>query len=334
MRFVRFVLLAFPVLAVAQQVGSVSSQAGSTQQPSTPPAPPTRPEDLCAIEGQAVNALTGEPLKKVQITLGGRITPDGRPSATPGAVTDAGGRFVIESIDPGRYNISAERNGFVRFQYGARGPGRPGTPLTLSPGQRMRDLVLRLTPQAVITGKIVDEDGEPVENAQVRAMRYAFVRGKKQMTTPGSGSTDDLGEYRVFGLDPGKYYVSATYHPHNDMGVTENQKPAADANEGYAPTYYPSTNDPTAASVIQVSAGAVLGSVDITLRKTRTVWIRGHVVYLTGDSLPQFVMVHLVPKRRRIFRHYLQGHRAAQGRCLRDKRRDAGILLPDGPVVG
>ena len=292
MRFIPFALLAFPVLAVAQQVGSVSSQAGSTQ-PNTPPTPPTRPEDLCAIEGQAVNALTGEPLKKVQVTMNNL---GGRSNTTPGAVTDAGGRFVIESIDPGRYNVSAERNGFVRFQYGARGPGRPGAPLTLSAGQHMRDLVFRLTPQGVITGKIVDEDGEPVENAQVRAMRYAFVRGKRQMTTPGSASTDDLGEYRVFGLEPGKYYLNATYHPRNDMGVTQDQKPAAETSEGYAPTYYPGTNDPTAASVIQISAGAVLGSVDITLRKTRTVRIRGHVVYPAGDSLPQFVMVQLMPK--------------------------------------
>jgi len=133
------------VLAVAQQAGTVSSQAGSTQQPNAPPAQPTRPEDLCAIEGQAVNALTGEPLKKAQITMNNL---GGRTNTTPGAVTDAGGRFVIEKIDPGRYNISADRNGFVRFQYGARGPGRPGTPLTLSPGQHTRDLVFRLVPQS------------------------------------------------------------------------------------------------------------------------------------------------------------------------------------------
>ena len=293
MRLIPFALLAFPLLAVAQQLGSVSSQAGSTQQPNGPPAQPTRPEDLCAIEGQAVNALTGEPLKKAQITMNNL---GGRTNTTPGAVTDAGGRFVIESIDPGRYNISVERNGFVRFQYGAHGPGRPGAPLTLSPGQHMRDLVFRLTPQGVITGKIVDEDGEPVEGALIRAMRYAFVRGKRQMTTPGSASTDDLGEYRVFGLEPGKYYLSATYHPRNNMTVTQEQKPAADTSEGYAPTYYPGTNDPTAATMIQVAAGAVLGGVDITLRRTRTVRVRGHVVYPAGEALPQFVSVYLAPK--------------------------------------
>jgi protocatechuate 3,4-dioxygenase beta subunit len=292
MRFVWFVLLSLPVLAAAQQVGTVSSQPGQSQQ-SNPSVQPTRPEDLCTIEGQAVNALTGEPLKKAQIAMNNL---GGHTNATPGAITDATGRFVIENIDPGGYNVSADRNGFVRFQYGARGTGRPGTPLTLSPGQRTRDLVFRLVPQGVVTGKIVDEDGEPVESAQIRALRYAFVRGKRQMTSPGFASTDDQGEYRVFGLEPGKYYLSATYHPHNGMGIAQDQKPAAEANEGYAPTYYPGTNDPTAANAFQVSAGAVLSGVDITLRKTRTVQIRGHVVNPMGEGLPQFVIVKLMPK--------------------------------------
>lgn len=293
MRFIRFALLAFPLLAVAQQIGSVSSQTGQSQQPYTPPAPPTRPEDLCSIEGHAVNALTGEPLKKAQITMNNL---GGRSNTTPGAVTDAGGRFVIESIDPGRYNISAERNGFVRFQYGARGPRRLGTPLTLSPGQHTRDLVLRLTPQGVITGKIVDEDGEPVESAQIRALRYGFVRGKRQMTAPGFASTDDLGEYRVFGLEPGKYYLSATYRPRNSMTVTQEQRSAADTSEGYAPTYYPGTNDPAAATMIQLAGGAVAAGVDITLRKTRTVRIRGHVVYPAGEAPPQYAILQLMSK--------------------------------------
>lgn len=293
MRFVWFALLCFPLLAAAQQPGTVSSQAGPPQQYNTPPAPPTRPEDLCLIEGQAVNGLTGEPVKKAQITMNNL---GGRANANLGAITDSTGHFVIENIDPGRYNISAERNGYVRFQYGARGPERPGAPLLLGPGQRTRDLVFRLAPQGVITGKVVDEDGEPVENAQIRAMRYAFVRGKRQMTSPGYASTDDQGEYRVFGLAPGKYYLSATYRPRNGMSVVQDRKPAAEANEGYAPTYFPGTNDPTGATAIDVAPGAVLDGVDISLRKTRTVRIRGHIVNPTGQGMPPFVSIRMVAK--------------------------------------
>lgn len=292
MCFVWFALLALPMFAAAQQSAPVSSQAGQPQQPNAPPAPPTRPEDLCSIEGQAVNAITGEPVKKAQITmnsLGGRAT------ANLGAVTDATGRFVIENIEPGRYNLSAERNGFVRLQYGARGPGRPGAPLLLNPGQRTRDLVFRLVPQAVIAGHVVDEDGEPVENVQIQAMRYSFIRGKRQLTAPEGGSTDDLGEYRVFGLAPGKYYLSATYRRWSGM-MTQDRKPAESANEGYVPTYYPGTNDPANATAIDVAAGAVLTGVDLTLRKSRTVRIRGHVVNPTGEGLPSWVMIRVLPR--------------------------------------
>jgi len=293
MRFVWFALLSVPMLAAAPQSATVSPQAGQPQQPNTPPVQPTRPEDLCVIEGQAVNALTGDPLKKAQITVN---SLGGRANANLGAVTDGTGRFVVENIEPGRYNLSAQRNGFVQFQYGARGPNRPGAPLVLNPGQRTRDLVLRMMPQGVISGHVVDEDGEPVENAQIRAMRYSFVRGKRQMVAPGYGSTDDLGEYRVFRLEPGKYYLSATYRPRNNMMMTQDRNPAESANEGYAPTYFPGTNDPTNATAIEVSGGALLGGVDLTLRKTRTVRIRGHVVNPAGEGLPPWITIQLVAK--------------------------------------
>jgi hypothetical protein len=85
-------------------------------------------EDHCAIEGQVLNGVTGEPLKKAALTLQGMGVPD----QPHGAVTDAGGQFAIKDIDPGNYLLSIERNGFVSQQYGSHAPNRPGTALTLS----------------------------------------------------------------------------------------------------------------------------------------------------------------------------------------------------------
>jgi hypothetical protein len=288
----RFVLLAAPVLLVAQQPALVRSQPG--QPPTDQQAPPSRPEDLCTVEGQVLNAISGEPVKKAQINMNGL---GGRGNAAGfGAITDASGRFVIENLDPGRYSLSAERNGFVRQEYGARGPGRPGSPLVLSAGQHTRDLVFRLLSQGVIAGKVTDEDGEPVENAQIRVMRYRFAGGQRQMVSPGYGSTDDLGEYRVFGLTPGKYYLSATYRQRNMMMEVQDRTPRGAADEGYAPTYFPGTNDPAGAGVIDVAPGAVLSGMDVTLHKTRTLRIRGRVVNPLGEGLPQFMMIRLVPR--------------------------------------
>ena len=117
----------------------------------------------------------------------------------------------MKDIDPGKYRLSVTRTGFVQGEYGARAPQRPGTTLTLASGQHLQDVNFRLTPHAVIIGRVVDEDGEPVANAQVQAMRYRFTQGKKQLQPFGFGSTNDLGEYRMFGLAPGRYYLSATY---------------------------------------------------------------------------------------------------------------------------
>ncbi len=294
MILVRFVLLAAPVWLVAGQTATVSSQTGQSAPQNAPTPQPTRPEDLCSIEGQVVNAVTGEPLKKAQIhmnSLGGRGNAAGF-----GAVSDASGRFVIENLDPGRYNLSAERNGFVRQQYGARGPDRPGSTLSLNPGQHTRDLVFHLLPQGVITGHVVDEDGEAVEYAQIRVMRYRFIGGRRQMADTGYASTDDLGEYRVFGLAPGKYYLSATYHQRNMMMDAQDRTPRGAADEGYAPTYFPGSNDPAAASVIDVSPGAMLSGLDVALHKARTLRIRGRVVNPLGEGLPPFVQIRLMPR--------------------------------------
>jgi hypothetical protein len=288
----RFVLLVAPMLLVAQQPTLVSSQPG--QSPTDQQVPPTRPEDLCTVEGQVLNAITGEPVKKAQINMNGRVAR--RTAAAFGATSDATGRFVIENVEPGQYNLSAERNGFVRQEYGARGPGRPGSPLVLSAGQHTRDLVFRLLPQGVIAGKVIDEDGEPVEYVQIRVMRYDFAGGRRQMVSPGYASTDDLGEYRVFGLAPGKYYLSATYRQRNVMMEVQDRTPLGPTDEGYVPTYFPGTNDPAAAGLIDVAPGAVLSGVDVTLHKTRTLRIRGRVVNPSGEGLPSFLMIRLVSR--------------------------------------
>src|SRR5450432_4318230 len=89
------------------------------------------------IEGQVVNAITGEPLKKASLILspmqprGGDITPSS-------AMTDATGHFTISNITPGTYRLSAERTGFVRADYGATGPMRGGTTITVSSGQEFK----------------------------------------------------------------------------------------------------------------------------------------------------------------------------------------------------
>src|SRR5262249_368718 len=150
----------------------------------------TKPEDRCAIEGQVFSVATGEPVKRATVILRRADLPPGSTGMPTSytTATDAGGSFAMKDIDPGKYRLSVNRAGFVNGEYGSRGPLRPGTTLSLAPGQRLQGVVFRLTPHAVITGRVVDEEGEAMVNVQVQVMRYRYIQGRKQLVPMGTGS--------------------------------------------------------------------------------------------------------------------------------------------------
>jgi hypothetical protein len=237
---------------------------GQQNAPQNQPAP-VKPEDLGSIEGQVFNAVTGEPLKKATVSLR-RLDSRGQPLA---ATADASGQFLIAGVEPGRYRLFADRNGFVRQEYGARGPERPGTSLTVDKGQRLTSITLRLSPQAVITGRILDEDGDPVRNVHVQAMRSGYYEGRRQLVPAGNTQTNDLGEYRLYDLPGGKYYVSAVFRSGPQVAA---------AKERYLPAYYPASTDPSTAVLLVVPGGAQLQGIDMTLRRGPSVVVRGKIV--------------------------------------------------------
>src|SRR6202011_1394836 len=264
------------------------------QAPAEPPAPVVKPEDKCSIEGAVLNAATGEALKKVNVVA----RPLGRPGSGAGAgasaVLDAAGHYKIEGIDPGRYTLMANRTGFVNQTYGAKGPNRPGTPLTLTPGQNMKDATFKLTPHGVVTGRVLDEDGDPMANVMLQCQRYVYNRGKKQLMPAGGGNTNDLGEYRIFGLAPGKYYLSAQYRAMDfNPNVSNSRK---DYEEGYATVYYPNSLTVDAAAPLEVAPGAQIRGIDVTLTKTRTIRIRGQVISGATNKPVRNASVSLNPR--------------------------------------
>ena len=253
--------------------------------------------EKCTLEGQVVAAGTGAPLRKARVLLS-KAEARGQPVL---AVTDADGRFLFSDIEPGRYRLSAYRNGYVNQQFRELGPNRRGTMLALAPGQHLDDLVFKLVRQAVISGRVYDEEGEPVVRAQVMVSRYRYVDGERQLGGEGFGSTNDLGEYRVFGLAPGSYYVSATYQDNFSSFARFQRRGGGDAGrsgvqEGYVPTYYPGVNDPDRAAPLDLRAGDELSSVDFTLLPTRTVSVRGRVVNSVSSEARSRMMVFLLPR--------------------------------------
>ncbi len=133
--------------------------------------PVIRPKtDECTISGIVVKLAGSEPLKTATVQL--QSLQD--LAHTISVMTDMGGRFELKGIDPGRYRLKVSRTGFMTQEYGQKTPNDPGAEIRLSPGQNLRDLVFRLIPWAVIAGRVLDEEGEPLPWAQVSALREVY----------------------------------------------------------------------------------------------------------------------------------------------------------------
>jgi hypothetical protein len=125
----------------------------------------------------------------------------------------------------------------------------------------------------VIAGRVLDEEGEPVPYSNVQVFRQQYMLGRKQLMRTNGSSTNDLGEYRVFGLPPGRYYVSADTRPSPMQPKTEDE---------YVTTWFPRTADAAAAAPIDVAPGAQLRNIDIPLAKMPSVTVSGRVINEAG----------------------------------------------------
>jgi carboxypeptidase family protein len=241
---------------------------------------PPKPENQASIEGTVVSAKSGEPVRKAQIVLTGLEGPE----ESFDTASDDNGRFKLVQIVPGRYRLSVLKNGFIRQEYGQKTAGRPGGLLTVAAGQNLRDLNFRLVPAGVVTGRAVDEDGEPLAGVRVQLLRYSYADGKRQVVTAGGAMTDDLGQYRMFGLSPGRYYASAVYaDPRDGLGSTD-RSATRGASSGYAPVFYPGVSDVDQSAPILLREGEEKWGVDFKMARTRTVFVRGRIVNAAGLS--------------------------------------------------
>ncbi len=254
-------------------------------------APQSKPP-AASIEGIVKTSGTGEPIYRARVMLsGGNNTPKT-------ATTDRNGRFSFSDVDAGRYSLSAFANSYVRQFYGQKAANGPSTPVVLTAGQQMKDVVFEMTPTGVVTGRIYDFDNAPLPNADVVLQRLAYdASGKRTLQPEQQVRTNDLGEYRLFWVSPGKYFLRVEYtggptpvfrNPNDFMGPAE---------EGYAPIYYPGTTDSSSATEIEILPGGQLSAIDVTMIRTKTYSVRGRVIVTVASAAAGRPFVSLRPRQ-------------------------------------
>lgn len=269
--------------------GPTPGQGGGPGQRTPPrsvgaPTDQATPVGTAVIRGAVVALESGAPIRRAQVraySVGGR---DSRM-----ATTDGQGRFELRDLPAGRYSLSASKSGMVTLQYGQRRPGQSGTPIEVRDKQILDKVTIGLPRGSVIAGRITDELGEPIAQANVMAMQSRFVRGLRQLVPAGPGGrTDDLGQFRLYGLSPGDYTVSATCQV---MGMETDSSPEA---TGFAPTYFPGVPSASEAQRITVAVGEENTSASFALVATRLVTVEGTVVSGQGGAVTAG-MVMLMP---------------------------------------
>ncbi|MEO8258298.1 MAG: carboxypeptidase-like regulatory domain-containing protein [Acidobacteriota bacterium] len=314
----RQLLVILFALSLATVLAAQTSRPGPAEAPArdtpaqaaakdVPPAPMGR------ITGRVLAADNGRPVRRARAVVNAAELPGGRAT-----LTDDSGVFELTDLPAGRYTLSVSKTGFVGLSYGQRRPLQAGTPLQLREGQQMAGIEFRLPRGSVLAGHIFDETGEPMPGASVRVMRYQYAQGERQLVPAGNTQTDDEGTFRVWGLNPGDYYVSAVTRnfdfggrggPGGGRGGGPGSGPGGrgggrggpgragfidpvpppstgddETEKAYAPTYYPGVGSISEARPISVSVGQQLLDINFNLLLVRTARITGVVTNPNGTE--------------------------------------------------
>lgn len=247
------------------------------------------------ISGRVTLEGANTPIAGARITLIPMARPTGPMGMPPQAVTDQEGRYAFDRVAPGAYRIDVQKTGFAPLA------DPPRSPVQVAPGQSVDGVDRQLQKGAVIAGRILDPNGEPLPDARIIVMRRVTPPGAsgapaRLIPAQGQGQTNDVGEFRVAGLAPGEYYVAAMTRPpamFRGPGVSVDAAPRTPgaAHTAIATTYYPGTSDQAAAQPIAVAAGAEVGNILFTMQSAPAFRVSGIVVDENGNPVAGAVVM-------------------------------------------
>lgn len=246
------------------------------------------------VSGRVLSTLRNEAIAGATVTLRGLASEHPQTYITE---TDAEGRFFVANMAPGVYEPRPAKPGFEQRTPNHFATADDFPPVTIEAGKTAPAILLHLIPDGVIAGRVTDSEGEPVRRAQLEVERYQYVSGKKQLQPVRSAQTDDHGQYRLYHLPPGKYYLHAEAGPQmfpggfgffqsgamrmvGNPGVLNN----APAINGLGAVFYPESPDAAHATQIEVAPGAEIDGMDVRLLQQRLYSIRGKTGMANGEQ--------------------------------------------------
>lgn len=246
---------------------------------SIPAALPDADKKPGSIAGTVRSDSSGQPLRRAQVVL----SPAEAGGSSLAQVTDDKGKFSFPMVLPGTYSVTVQRDGYLKQTAGRIGAFKMPPIFLIQPGQDVGSFDFRMIPSGVVSGKVKFDDGEPAVNVTVQLYREYHRRGRHGWEVAAAARTDDRGEYRVHGLEPGSYFVAALYQaPRLPPNAEEQSRMDASGRAreelSYAVTFYPEVQKLSDAVAVRVLPGGEIGSIDIYLTLVHTVRIRGRVI--------------------------------------------------------
>ena len=239
------------------------------------------------LTGQVVEQGGRTPIANARVMVFSMARPQAGPPQMLEATTDAEGRFTVDNVLPGAYRVQASKAGYAMQMFDAQ-----QLIVEVLPGQTREGVSVSLSRGGAIAGHVMDSSGAPEAEVQVMAMRRmpGGPAGAGMFVPAGPGAqTNDFGEYRLYGLAPGEYYVQASPRP--SMGVFTSPRATI-----VVPTYYPSGRTTDSAQMITVAAGETIPAVDIGLLIAPAFQLSGTVVDEAGAPVGG-AMITVMPER-------------------------------------
>lgn len=241
-----------------------------------------------SISGVVRSDLTGQPLRRAQVVL----KPQDSGGSSFAQTTDGTGKFSFPKVVPGSYSVTVQRDGYLQQSAGRIGGYKMPPIFLIEPGQDIGSFTFRMVPWGVMSGKVKFDDAEPAVNVAVQLYREFYARGRHGWAVASTVRTDDRGEYRVHGLEPGFYYVAALYQAPALPPKAEEQRRVDAAGKplaqlSYAVTFYPEAQRLADAVAVRALAGQEVAGIDIFLTLVHTVRIRGKVISALSGTVVQ-----------------------------------------------